>query len=98
MSAAHQAREAEIFERSEAESGLSGALRLLRDESDVPHLHRELFLELDQVTDRLRTAIAIHQEAVVSTINRRSKFIIRFFRLAGRAPLPVTYPFEDEIL
>ena len=98
MSAAHQAREAEISERSEAESGLSGALRLLRNESDVPHLHPELFNELDEVTDRLRTAIAIHQEAVVATTNRRSKLIYRMFRLAGHAPLPVTYPFEDEAL
>ncbi len=98
MSAAHQAREAEIFERSEAESGLSAALRLLRDESDVPHLHRDLFKELDDVTDRLRTAIAIHQESVIATINRRSKLIYRIFRLAGHAPLPVTYPFEDEEL
>jgi hypothetical protein len=98
MSAAHQAREAEIFERSEAESGLSGALRLLRDESDVPHLHQELFRELDEITDRLRMAIAIHQEAVIATTNRRSKLIYRIFRLAGHAPLPVTYPFEDEVL
>lgn len=98
MSAAHQAREAEIFDRSEAESGLSGALRLLRDESDVPHLHQDLFRELDDVTDRLRMAIAIHQEAVIATTNRRSKLIYRIFRLAGHAPLPVTYPFEDEAL
>jgi len=98
MSAAHQAREASISERSEAESGLSGALRLLRDESDVPHLHRDIFQELDEVTERLRTAIAIHQESVSATTNRRKKLIYRLFRLAGSAPLPVTYPFEDEVL
>lgn len=98
MSASHQAREAEISERSEAESSLSGALRLLRDESDVPHLHRELFKELDEITDRLRMAIAIHQEAVVATRKRRSKLIYRIFRLAGHAPQPVTYPFEDEAI
>jgi hypothetical protein len=98
MSAAHQAREAEIADRSEAESGLSGALRLLRDETDIPHLHREIFVELDLITDRIRTAIALHQEAVVATTNRRSKLIYKVFRLAGSAPLPITYPFEDEIL
>jgi hypothetical protein len=98
MSAAHQAREAEIADRSEAESGLSGALRLLRDETDIPHLHREIFVELDVITDRIRTAIALHQEAVVATTNRRSKLIYKVFRLAGSAPLPITYPFEDEIL
>jgi len=98
MSAAHQAREANIADRSEAESGLSGALRLLRDETDIPHLHREIFIELDEITDRIRTAIALHQEAVVATTNRRSKLIYKVFRLAGSAPLPITYPFEDEIL
>lgn len=97
-SAAYQAREAEISERSEAESGLSETLRHLRDESDIPHLHPELFNELDQITERLRTAIAIHQEAVRATQRRRAKLVYRIFRLAGRAPLPVTFPFEDDVL
>jgi hypothetical protein len=96
--AAHQAREAEISDRSEAESGLSEALKLLRDESDIPHIHPEAFKELDVITDRLRTSISIHQEAVRATLNRRAKLIYRVFRLAGRAPLPVTYPFEDDVL
>ena len=97
-SAAHQARDADISERSEAESGLSEALKLLRDESDIPHIHPEAFKELDGITDRLRTAIAIHQESVRATLNRRAKLIYRVFRLAGRAPLPVTYPFEDDVI
>ena len=97
-SAAHLAREADISERSEAESGLSEALKLLRLESDIPEIYPEVFSELDAITDRLKTAIAIHQEAVNSTRNRRSKLVIRIFRLAGRAPLPVTYPFEDDVL
>ena len=97
-SAAHQARDAEISERSEAESGLSEALKLLRRESDIPELYPEIFSELDSITDRLRTAIAIHQESVTATRKRREKLIIRAFRLAGRAPLPITYPFEDDVL
>lgn len=96
--AAHQAREADISERSEAETSLSEALKLLRDESDIPHLHREIFEELDSVTERVRIAIAIHREAVTSTRNRRSKLIHRLFRLAGSAPLPVIYPFEDDAI
>jgi hypothetical protein len=96
--AAHQAREADISERSEAESSLSEALKLLRDESDIPHLHREIFEELDSVTERVRIAIAIHREAVTATRNRRSKWIYRLFRLAGSAPLPVIYPFEDDVI
>ena len=97
-SAAHQARDAEISERSEAESGLSEALKLLRQESYIPELYPEIFSELDSITDRLRTAIAIHQESVTATRKRREKLIIRAFRLAGRAPLPITYPFEDDVL
>lgn len=97
-SAARQARDAEISERSGAESGLSQALRLLREESDIPQLHPQVFTELDEITDRLRVAIAIHQEAVLATNKRRGKLVIRLFRLAGSAPLPVTYPFEDEAL
>lgn len=97
-SAAYQAREADISERSEAESGLSEALRHLRDESDIPNLHPEIFKELDTITERVKTAIAIHQEAVTATRRRRSKLVYRLFRLAGRAPLPVTFPFEDDAL
>ena len=96
--AAHSAREAEISERSQAESGLSEALRLLREESDLPALHPEIFDELAQINERIRVAIAIHQEAVRATLNRRRKLIYRIFRLAGHAPLPVTYPFEDDVL
>lgn len=95
---AHEARDADIAERSSAESGLSEALRLLRDESDIPHLHREMFEELDRITERLRTAIAIHREAVRSTQNLRSRMLYRIFRLAGSAPLPVIYPFEDDAI
>ncbi len=44
--AAHSAREAEISERSQAESGLSEALRLLREESDIPALHPRFLTNL----------------------------------------------------
>ncbi|MFZ9879152.1 MAG: hypothetical protein ACO3E6_03115, partial [Candidatus Nanopelagicaceae bacterium] len=96
--ASHQARDAEFSERSGAESGLSEALKLLVQESDIPEIYPESFEELQSITDRLRTAIAIHREAVSATRKRRSKLIIRAFRLAGRAPLPVTYAFEDDVL
>lgn len=96
--AAHQAREAEIADRSEAESGLSESLKLLRDESDIPHLHPDIFRELDLIVERLRVAVTLHQESVRATVNRRSKLLIRLFRLAGRAPLPLTYPFEDDLI
>jgi len=97
-SAATQARSADISDRSEAESGLSEALRLLRDEGEFPHQYPEIFAEMDEITERLRTAIALHREAVSATIARRGYWVNRFFRLAGKAPLPITYPFEDDLL
>lgn len=96
--AAHQARDADIQERSEAESGLTGALLLLRTEEEVVNTYPEIFDELDALTERLRIAIALHIEAVTAARTRREKFIYRAFKLAGHAPLPVKYAFEDDSL
>lgn len=96
--AAHQARDADIQERSEAESGLTGALLLLRTEDEVVNTYPEIFDELDALTERLRIAIALHVEAVTAARTRREKFIYRAFKLAGHAPLPVKYAFEDDSL
>jgi hypothetical protein len=97
-SAAHHARTADISERSEAESALTAALILLRQESSLVKQHPEIFEELDQVTERLRVGIALHVEGVSAARARRSKLIYKLFRLAGRAPLPVKYAFEDDSL
>lgn len=97
-SAAHQARDADISDRSEAESGLTGALALLRDDDEIVNSYSEVFNELDALTERLRIAIAIHVEAVSAARTRREKLIYRTFRLAGHAPLPVKYAFEDDSL
>ena len=97
-SAAHQARDADISDRSEAESGLTGALALLSDDDEIVNSYPEVFKELDALTERLRIAIAIHVEAVSAARTRREKLIYRTFRLAGHAPLPVKYAFEDDSL
>ena len=98
--AAYQARDADIESRSSAESGLSGALGLLLE--DFQHLataaDNALLTELSALTDKIRVAIAIHTDAVTRTQMVRSKFIVRIFRLAGTAPLPVTYEFESDVL
>jgi len=96
--AAHHARTADISVRSEAESALTGALLLLREESWLVEKHPDLFEELDQLTERLRVGISLHLEGVSSARARRSKLIYRVFRLAGKAPLPVKYAFEDDSL
>jgi hypothetical protein len=98
--AAYQARDADIQNRSQAESGLLGALGLLLEESK--HLataaENVLLTELSALTDKIRVAIAIHTDAVGRTQMVRSKVIVRIFRLAGTAPLPVTYEFESDVL
>lgn len=98
--AAYQARDANIQNRSQAESGLSGALGLLLE--DAEHLataaDSALLTELSGLTDKIRVAIAIHTDAVSRTQMVRRKFIVRIFRLAGTAPLPITYEFEADVL
>jgi hypothetical protein len=96
--AAHQAREADIANRNEAESTLTQALLLLQKESGLNNKFPELFAELDTLTERLRIAISLHVEAVSAARARRSKLLYRMFRLAGTAPLPVKYAFEDDSL
>jgi hypothetical protein len=98
--AAYQARDADIKSRSAAESVLSGALGLLLEDSE--HLStaadNALLTELSALTDKIRVAIALHTDAVSRTQMVRSKFIVKLFRLAGTAPLPVTYEFESDVL
>ena len=98
--AAYQARDANIQNRSQAESGLSGALGLLLE--DAEHLttaaDSALLTELSGLTDKVRVGIAIHTDAVASTHMVRNKLIVRIFRLAGTAPLPITYEFEADVL
>ncbi len=98
--AAHQAREASVKDRSQAETGLSGALGiLLATSSEVSgSVEQDLLRELAELNEKIKVAIALHVESVNRTQLIRSKWIIRTFRLAGRAPLPVTYEFEADVL
>ena len=95
---AYQARGADIEDRSSAESVLSGALGMMlaERESIVAKSDQALLHELDQLTDKIKVAISIHVESVTRTQLIRSKLVFRLFRLAGTAPLPVTYEFEAD--
>ncbi len=102
--AAYEARDATISMRSQAESGLSGALHLLQSdlqvamETNSKPAEMSLLSELSDLTEKIRVAIALHVDSVNSTRLVRQKLIFKIFRLAGRAPLPVTYEFEDDVL
>lgn len=98
--AAHQAREASVKDRSQAEVGLTGALRILLQTSIGEHtpIEQDLLRELSELNEKIQVAISLHVESVNRTRLIRSRWIIRFFRLAGRAPLPVTYEFEADVI
>jgi hypothetical protein len=98
--AAYQARDANIQSRSQAESGLSGALGLLLEDSEhlATKADNALLTELSALTDKIRVAIAIHTDAVARTQMVRGKVVVKTFRLAGTAPLPITYEFETDVL
>ena len=95
---AHQARDAAMDTRSDAESALSGALgALMADERELD-THHPLLRELQELTEKISIAIALHTDAVHRTQRVRRKPIIRLFRLAGHAPLPITYAFEADAI
>ncbi len=98
--AAHQAREASVRDRSQAETGLSGALGILLETSTTVSgaIEQDLIRELRELTEKIKMAIAIHVDAVTRTQMVRKKWFMRFFRLAGSAPEPVTYEFEGDVL
>jgi cytochrome b len=89
-----------VKDRSQAESGLSGALGILLEGADqISGQHeRALVIELKELNAKIKMAIAIHVDAVNRTTMVRAKPIIRLFRLAGNAPEPVVYEFEDDVL
>jgi hypothetical protein len=97
---AHSARDALISERSEAESVLSESLKMVKEIAydESLELPSELLIELSDITNKIKLAINLHLEAVNAARSVRRKILIRIFRLAGKAPLPVRYAFEDDVL
>ena len=98
--AVYQAREANIVDRSEAEILLAQSLKLLLDDevSTPSGIEVELLGSLRAIAEKIAVGVTIHTEAVRSAQNLRKKSLFRIFRLAGRAPLPMRYSFEDDIL
>ena len=99
-SSARSARDAAIAKRSEAESVLSESLKMIQEIAydESLELPSDLLIELSDVTSKIKLAINLHLEAVNASKNVRRKAIIRLFRLAGKAPEPVKYAFEDDVL
>ncbi|CAN2239344.1 hypothetical protein [Candidatus Planktophila dulcis] len=98
--AAHQAREASVRDRSQAETGLTGALGILIESSTSISgpIEQDLIRELKELTEKIKMAVSMHVDAVTRTQMVRKKWFMRLFRLAGNAPEPVTYEFEGDVL
>lgn len=97
--AAHQARDANMRDRSQAETGLNGALEILLQDVEKKYdaKEQELICELKELNEKIAMGIAIHVDAVNRTRMVRRKPIIRIFRLAGNAPEPIVYEFEADV-
>ncbi len=99
-SSAYQSRGANIGDREDAETSLSQSLKFLHKSAASGELTIgfDFIDELTLLTDKIRTAIAIHLEAIGAVRNLRNKLVFRFFHLAGRAKWPEKYHFEDDEL
>lgn len=91
---AYLAGEAEISDRSEAEEGLAATVALLYGTDDFHTKNPGLSERMSIVSKKIEMAMQLHREAVHTTRVQRRRLLVRAFRLAGRAPLPIVYPFE----
>jgi hypothetical protein len=100
--AAHEARNAGEDEREIAESDLSRTLRLVfEDAGQVEDLRarpggEELLADLSTAARRVPMARRFHNDAVRAARAVRRHRLVRYLRLAGHAPYPVTFEMDDE--
>jgi hypothetical protein len=101
--AATRARTLEGEDREQAESDLTAALSAALDDAEfVAQLRTEEGAEaaLDELAAACRRvghARRFHNDTVRSTRRLRSKVLVRWLRLAGRAPWPETVEFDDSV-
>lgn len=99
--AAHSARQAEGEDRPPAESDLSRALRAALDQPEqfdeltASAEGRQMIEELEAAGRRVVMARRFHNDAVRAARALRAKRHVRYLRLAGHAPPPVTFECDD---
>lgn len=87
--------------RTQAESQLSLTLRTaLDDPEELSELYEnagasEMLNEVASAWYRVQLARRFYNEAVSQTIRVRKKRLVRFFHLAGNAPMPAMMEFDD---
>ncbi|GAB2586108.1 membrane protein [Streptomyces capparidis] len=100
--AAQAARQADDEQREVAESELSQALRaVFGEEEQVEALHavpggEEATRELAAAMRRATMARRFHNDSVRAARAVRRHRLVRWFRLAGYAPFPMTFEMDDE--
>lgn len=101
LDAAAQAQGCEPAARPLAESALSQALRTVLEQPDMLSMlvrgtpARLGLIDVAQACERVVLARRFANEAVRSTIEVRRRPVVRLFRLAGHAPLPVMFEMDD---
>ena len=60
-------------------------------------LHKNLIQETAGATRRVQYALTFYNDAARSAIKVRNRWIVRSFRLFGRASMPVLIEFDDQI-
>lgn len=100
--AAHAARQTEDEHREVTESELSLALRAVFAEPEqvsalleVPG-GAEAVKDLTAAVRRVPMARRFHNDAVRAARAVREHRLVRYFRLAGRAPFPMAFEMDDE--
>jgi hypothetical protein len=100
--ASHAARQADEEHREVAESELSQALRAVFGEPEQMAELRatpggeEVLRDLSSAVRRVPMARRFHNDAVRAARALRTHRIVRYFRLAGRAPFPMAFEMDDE--
>lgn len=89
LDAAHRARTAGDEEREQAESALTRAIAATGTDAEP------WAAELPVAMRRVQLARRFHNDIVGSTRDLRVRRLVRLFRLAGHAPMPVTIELED---
>ena len=104
--AAHEAlilQELSSPERTQVEDELTSILVMTLDEAEEVNEIRSnqhasaLLDELAQVCDRIQMSQQFHTDAVRDCLEIREQFLVRFFRLAGRAKPPVPVDLDVQI-
>jgi hypothetical protein len=88
-------------DREQAESDLTRALQMALDEETVAALRADpvaanLLDRLAAGCHRVRLARRFHNDAVTDACRVRGKRVVRWARLAGRAPEPRTFEMDDD--